>query len=862
MTDEHRPSDTEKQTGGVTIGDVAGGIRGAIIAGRDVIIGSSTNEKRKSRKSSIPVPPNPYFPHHYALGANFTGRVSERQMLSHWLLHETKPVFTLVAMGGMGKTSLTWYWLQNGLDLSILDGLLWWSFDGGEAAFPHFLTEAISYTSNQAIDPADLSFHDQVQTLVNLLRKRRFLIILDSFEQQLRSYASIDPAHHPDLAKHESRDARACVDPFATQFLRRMASDPTEAKLLITTRLMIQDLEDSTGDPLHGCRKERLNPLSPDDAVTFMHSQGVTKGTNAEIKATCGSYGYHPLSLRILSGLIRRDKKHPGDIAATKRYQEHADLVRSHDRILATAYDALPVPLRSLLSRIAAFRGLMSYDVLQVLNKFEDTATFDQALDELIERGLLSFDASQARFDLHPLVRAYAYDRLADPIEVHAQLRDYFATITAPDSKDVYMVGDLSPMIELYHHMVKSRHFDDAWQLYESRLRRPLYYGFCAYEIEIQLLNSLLGTDDDMPQVQGTIAQTWVLLYLSMCYERIGQLDSALTCARRAVDLNRRESQQADLGSSLVALASVYKKLGQLGSARDASAQAVTIFDELRDMNWYGISHRNYGGFLIVCGDLTEAEENLNLAEEVYTYRPDQFTHGLVRLMLYRTYLLEFRGDHSSALKIAKHAYAAACMGSVKPQRQGEWSGTESRRRFWTVIQQVLGQLVKEEVPGLEPNASCLDSAYYKREATSALYRIGYLQCIEGESEKAQVNLEKALQSCRSVRLTDLEPDVLLALAKFHSTRASPKERASQEVEHYAQEALTIVERCGYRLKQADIHSFLARWKLDADHLTEAHHHACLARDLAWCDGPPNAYQSALDEANEILREIEGLEQR
>lgn len=839
-----------KTTDGVTTGDIFGGIRDAIIVGGnimgDVSIGSP--QRKRVKDPSIPHPSNPYFARHYSLEANFTGRASERQMLSHWLLHGNAPVLTLVAMGGMGKTSLAWYWLQNDLNQSMLDGLLWWSFDGGEAAFPHFLAEAILYISDQAIDPTDLSFHDQVQTLVNLLRERRALIVLDSFEQQLRAYTNMGQSRRPD---HLSRDARSCVDPFAAQFLKAITSDPTETKLLITTRVMIQDLEDSTGEPLYGCRKEKLHPLSPDDAVTFMHDQGVTKGTDAEIQAACRSYGYHPLSLRVLSGLIRRDKKQPGDIAATKRYQEHTDLVRSHDRILATAYDALPVPLRSLLSRIAAFRGPVSYEALRVLSEFEDTATFDRALDELVERGLLSFNASQARFDLHPLVRAYAYDQLTDPIEVHSQLRNHFATIVASRSAEVRTIGDLSPIIELYHHMVKSRCFDDAWRLYDSRLRGPLYYQFCAYEIEVQLLSSLLRVDHNTPRVHGTIAQTWILIYLSMCYERMGQLDAALKCVKRAVDLNQKEGRQADLGSSLVALASVYKKLGQLESAREASAQAVAIFDEIGDMNWLGISHRNRGGLLILCGDFAEAEKNLTLAEKVYTRKPNQFAHGLVCLMLHRTYLLEFQGNHSAALKTAEQAYDIACRGYIESEE------TE-KRQFWAVIRQFVGQLTAKGTSSTEVAASRLESAYYKREATTALYRIGYLQCVEGQPEESQVNLEKALQSCRSVRLTGLEPDVLLALARVHAVQTRSKED-DPDVERYAREALSIVERCGYRLKQANAHNFLARWKLDIEHLAEARHHAELARDLAWCDGPPNAYRPALEEANSISQKIKRM---
>jgi len=813
MANESRSSDVNKQTGGVTIGDVEGGIHDAVIAGRDVnivqIVQQKDERKRDAIAPAIPRLPHPHFSRRYPLQANFTGRLAERQMLTDWLIHGQQPILALVAIGGMGKSSLAWYWLQNDIDLTSLDGVLWWSFEEGEAAFARFLTEAIHYVSDQTVNPTDLSStYDRVRTLTNLLQERCILLILDGFERQLQAYANLNAAYQPDDGAAQTADARACVDPHIAQLLIDIAAGPTQAKVLLTTRLMIRDLESPSGEPLHGCRKKELTSLPPTDAVTFMRDQGVTKGTDAEIIAACKPYGYHPLSLRLLSGLIRRDKRRPGDIAIAPRYQAHTSLVKCQHEILATAYDVLPEAARLLLSRLAAFRSAMPYEALLIFSEFEDEDTFNEFLEELIERGLLSFDPSQALFDLHPIVRAYAYDRLTDPTGTHAQLRDYFATIPTPDADQIHSVEDLSSVIELYHHTVKCGRFDDAWHLYDARLRRPLYYEICAYEVETQLLTSLLGVDQAPPRVQGTQAQTWVLIYLSMCYERMGQLRSALTCAEQAVSLNRAGGRPANLGSSLVALASVYSFLGQLQAAREASAEAVTIFDQMADMNWYGISHRNYGHILILCGDLAQAEQQLDLAEEIYSLRPTQFAHGLARLTMLRSDVLLARKDEAAALDMAQKAYETALAGR------------------------------------------------FKREATAALYRLGYLRHAGGHLAEAKTNLETALQDCRRMRLAELEPDVLLALARVYLALSPSDLECTQKADQYSQEALSIANRCGYLVKQATIHNFLARWKLDAGHPAEARHHAETARDRAWCDGPPNAYQSALDEAEKLLQEI------
>ncbi len=84
---------------------------------------------------------------------------------------------------------------------------------------------------------------------------------------------------------------------------------------------------------------------------------------------------------------------------------------------------------------------------------------------------------------------------------------------------------------------------------------------------------------------------------------------------------------------------------------------------------------------------------------------------------------------------------------------------------------------------------------------------------------------------------------------------------ASREREHtgstsHAEEALAIADRCEYRLKQAEIHNFLARLALDAGEREAAREQAEIAKERAWCDGPPYCYKPALDEAEGMLREL------
>jgi len=116
---------------------------------------------------------------------------------------------------------------------------------------------------------------------------------------------------------------------------------------------------------------------------------------------------------------------------------------------------------------------------------------------------------------------------------------------------------------------------------------------------------------------------------------------------------------------------------------------------------------------------------------------------------------------------------------------------------------------------------------------------------------EAESHLAEALARLRRVNLVEHEPDILLALARWH--RARGDNLLAREA---AQEALAIADRSEYRLKQADIHNFLARLSLEEGAREAARTHAETARERAWCDGPPHAYQPALDEAERLLKEL------
>ena len=458
-----------------------------------------------------------FLAHPYPMPPNFTGRAAEREMLNRWLDGDVAHLLlSLRALGGFGKSALVWHWLTHDVQPAAWPRVVWWSFYEGDASFENFLAETLDYLSGGETDAKTISAKDAVRTLVDALHEPGRLLVLDGFERVLRAFGGLDAAYQGDEAKREAND-RDCISPVAELFLHHVALQPgLRSKVLLTTRLCPRILEARTGGLLQGCREEELQQMDPASAVAFFRAHGI-RGTHTEIEMACERYGYHPLSLCLLAGLIVADFQQPGDVAAARRLDVSGDLVQRRHHVLETAYDSLAPSRRALLGRIACFRSPVGYETLKALTaEEEDSHTkaqkheggmseesssslclgafvreLDSDLRDLVARGLLHHDTREGRFDLHPIVRRYAYDRLAAPdrAAAHTQLRDYFAAVPPPDK--VTRLEDVAPVIELYHHTVRAGQLDEARTLFRDRLATPLFYQLGAYQLIIDLLRAL-----------------------------------------------------------------------------------------------------------------------------------------------------------------------------------------------------------------------------------------------------------------------------------------------------------------------------------------------------------------------------------
>lgn len=332
----------------------------------------------------IPTPPAFYAEPPYIGSHKFVGREAQLETLSDWAAAADRhPVLLFEAIGGAGKSMLTWEWTTQRA-IAVRDdwvGRFWYSFYEKGAVMADFCQRALAYITGRPLeDFRKKKTLELSELLIHQLRARRWLIVLDGLERVLVAYHRFDAAQ---LADEEAgttdqiakRDPCAAIRPEDDGLLRALAS-AYPSKVLLTSRLIPRVLLNSASQPIPGVLHQSLPGLRPDDAEALIRSCGVI-GTSQDLqnylKSQCDC---HPLVTGALAGLINDylpdrgnfdvwEADHTGGAALNLA---DLDLVQKRNHILRAAIDALPEKSNQLLSTLALLSEAVDYATLSALN--------------------------------------------------------------------------------------------------------------------------------------------------------------------------------------------------------------------------------------------------------------------------------------------------------------------------------------------------------------------------------------------------------------------------------------------------------------------------------------------------------------
>jgi serine/threonine protein kinase len=250
-------------------------------------------------------------------GSDLFGREEDIAFLDRAWANQDVNVATIVAWGGVGKSTLINHWLRKMAadHYRAAELVFGWSFyrqgTGGEtSSADEFLDAALTWFGDP--DPRIGSAWEKGERLAKLVAHRRTLLILDGLE----------PLQNPP-GPQEGR----LREPSLQALLRELAAF-NKGLCVITTRTPIADISDYEGG---SALRRNLEQLSSDAGAKLLQALGV-KGDEGELRSASNEFNGHCLALALLgsyltdaySGDIRRRKEVSAHLAHDLRQGAHA----------------------------------------------------------------------------------------------------------------------------------------------------------------------------------------------------------------------------------------------------------------------------------------------------------------------------------------------------------------------------------------------------------------------------------------------------------------------------------------------------------------------------------------------------------
>ncbi len=542
---------------------------------RERLKASEQNETGKTPQSDIPYPPKLYaFPPYSGQGAMFVGRRDELQLLNNWAEpNSKKPMLVLEAIGGMGKSALTWRWVQ---DRAVeFEGVFWYSFYEGGAEMGAFVRHALAYVTR--VSPDSLkgkSVQVMLPQLVNALKSGRYLLVLDGLERVLVAYHRWDAAQMQDDEVEEGKDYRDCTNPRDTDVLKQLANcDPS--RVLITSRLMPNALKDGDA-PLSTVQLRELKGLSRSDAQMLWQKHGITWDDDGVMDSFVQQFDRHSLLMKLMVDVIKKNRRANGNfqiwfVTYGDSFNAFENMKAKRHHILKFAYQGLSPEQQKLLSQMAALGNAIDIDTLNVFNpymnmpkvskmprkprfhpkhseklrekinreylkryrshseslmlkmKYEKSneyyiaiAKFDALLQDLEERGLIWWDSNNNQYDLHPVVRGYSFSQLSkdDKPKTFDFIYNHFESQERNASRGYFTsYADMQNLIAMYNALIGANKYDEAAKLFLNRIADSLIFDELAlYHRAYELLLPFFSDGlSNMPRITSEKLQGYIL---------------------------------------------------------------------------------------------------------------------------------------------------------------------------------------------------------------------------------------------------------------------------------------------------------------------------------------------------------------
>ncbi|MFY9825490.1 MAG: TIR domain-containing protein [Thermoanaerobaculia bacterium] len=758
---------------------------------------------------------------HLPLTGNFfVGRETERAELDAAWADPATNVFSLVAFGGVGKSSLVNAWLE---DLRAegwrgAERVFAWSFysqgtDATGASGDSFANQALWWFGYRGEEIR--SAWEKGVTLARLVRERRTLLILDGLE----------PLQHPPGAQ-----TGRIKDPAVAALIRELAVQ-NPGLCLITTRLSVADVSGKTG-----AASLDLEKLPPEAGAALLRELGV-QGSETELRRASEDFGGHALALTLL-GTWLRDLCN-GDVRRRREMpllDEEAD-EHGHAKRAITAYAAwFQEPERKALRLLGLFdrpaqpeavKALRAEPAIPGLTDAIGPAQehrWRKALVRLREARLFLEEKESGALDAHPLVRAFFQEELEKEhpeawregnLRLYEHLKD-----SAPDLPET--LEEMEPLLTAVVHGCRAERQQEAYrEVYWRRIQRGQeFYStkkLGALGSELTALSGFFDHPWDQPSTHLTPAdQAFVLNEAGFDLRALGRLAEAVQPMQAGLEMGIAQKDWKNAAIRASNLSELALTLGEVARAVAFGEQRVELADRSGDAFQRMVKRTSLADALHQAGRWEESAVAFREAEAMQA---------------------EWQPQYPRLYSLQGYRYCDLLLSRAEPEDGAGLAGLaanpESARRFRGACQEVRERAT--QLLSWEKEGWLLDIALHHLtlgRAHLGLALTAPAPATPGEEAEAELarsaeHLDRAVEGLRQSGNEDDLPRGLLARATLRHLRGGLTGAGTD-----LNEALEIAERGSMRLHQCDAHLEWARLSLHQGDAEAARRHLRMARKL------------------------------
>lgn len=867
---------------------------------RDGQIKTSTDTESSLHRSTVL--PLRAWPNQYHLMDEFVGRKAELKELDTWATSRNN-VMIINAMGGMGKSALTWKWItdpDHGPRSFSPKGIFWFNFYEKGASLEGFSRHALAYVTGQAYTDVQSQPYREVQRqLMSKLHEGPYLLVLDGLERVLVAYnQDTDNAHLRDELFDNNPAKTECADPEDGDFLRQLANC-TPSKILISTRLIPRVFEPE-GVRLASVQVRDLKGFEPEDAQIFLYQAGIKVADHDLLDRFIAQFGYHPLMLRVIAGSVKSQAR--GNFN-TWYEREGRDMQLSEldeegkvTAILNQALGDLPDERKLVLAIIGVFSEAVHAEVLDSLNPY------------LPPRPALK--------DLPPIPQLFINPRGSRPL---AQLRRQSTADMTPEEREHHaaIIREMeesenrqrADLVSNYPRLKRERdrviqqrrkRFHDyrrdplykaAQRKFNSDLRDLQQRGVLQYS---EAEDGKSGVYDLHPLVRAYVTDDRSGIGEAVVQEArqrvIGELESRPLDASKPFHELREEytlyiaDQRWERAATFFNMR-MQNHLFKQGKHQEIIRLLTPFFGEqftddppLPNLKTRAAIIHNFAVALEFMGRFEKAANlhSRNIEIALQTRNTIDLIQSLIR---YARVMRETNAfsDARRVLAMARDAAERLDHPYMRYEAYGEtfrlacitaeWEDAEvalqqihkleteheaplRKQGIWEKARILLGQIQmntwrNEDSGALFHELEILPTSSYFISAMAAKYRA--IQAFEHDDMAAALDLTNtAITKARNASIPEAG---LMALR----ARILQRTGRHQDAANSAQSALSSIESSGV-IDKSDAYYNLAEYLLASGASTaQAIDYARRAYELAWCDGPPNSYAWGLNRANLLL---------